>query len=151
MTTTIEQNIKAREAANVLVELGIGLGKEEGLAPEQVRHMWKCVMEIINGLIGYQVAEVTTSDDDPTVVPCVHNWIDVEQIWPFVPDVKNFIGTCSKCNATSTLEVTRSCIRRTIPVIGVPTVEQWSTTSDREWLESFWPDVLAYIDENGLD
>ena len=52
MTNPIEQNVRARAASNTLVELGITLAKDEGLEPDQVRHMWTCVMETAAKLIG---------------------------------------------------------------------------------------------------
>lgn len=56
---SVAENIKAREVANTLMDLGITLAKEEGLEPEQVRRMWQHVIEYAGQLVGVEVEEPT--------------------------------------------------------------------------------------------
>lgn len=136
MNTKIEKNVDARRAANTVVELGITVAKDEGLEPDAVRHMWKCVIETASGLIGEDSVldaiaarkaladperisfedgrkelglDGTVSDDDP---------------FPF--------GTHKD---TSYGEVPDS---------------HYKWLAKQPWIDK-WPDVLGYIQENDLD
>lgn len=48
----LKENIKARKAAEELMDLGITLGKEHGLPPEYLRVYWRHVARMANQLIG---------------------------------------------------------------------------------------------------
>lgn len=81
-------NVAARRVANEIMDLGITLAKEEGLAeyPESVRKMWKHVMENCAELIGEELcqekgagAQVMAAKSTRTPVECV----DDDEPFPF--------------------------------------------------------------------
>ena len=129
MTTTIEQNVQARQAANAVVELGITLAKDEGLEPEQVRRMWQCVREIAGGLIGEKdinpEPESLTIKDEWTTTSTRYDSESLdEEPFPF-----------GKYEGERYGDVPDSYFK-------------W--LSQQDWIEK-WPDVLVYIQENDLD
>ena len=128
MTETIEQNVRAREASNTLVELGIALAKDEGLSPAAVRHMWECVLDTVAQLIGgdkvissavvidggerpsFQIADLDCPADDDLFPFGEHKG----ESYGDVPD--NYYGWLAK----------------------------------QDWIDR-WPPVVAYIQAKGLD
>lgn len=122
--TTIEENVRAREASNTLIELGISLAMDEGLEPDQVRHFWRCVMETAAELIGEPPCEL---DKKPN--PLLHTYPS----WDTPADDDDFpFGRYHD-----------------VPYGEVPgSYYKW--LAKQSWLEA-WPDVLAYIQENDLD
>jgi len=129
MTTTIEQNVQARHAANAVVELGISLAKDEGFEAEQVRRMWQCVREIAAELIGEK-----DINPEPESVTIKEEW-----------------------TTTSTREDDKSLDHEPFPFgqyegerYGDVPDSHFKWLSQQDWIEK-WPDVMAYIQENNLD
>lgn len=122
--TKLQQNVNAREAANVVVELGLTVASDEGLEPEQVRRMWQYVMEIAAELIGDRLVE-----PQPQPVSVAQEWSTVgldsldDEEFPF-----------GKHAGERFADVPDSYYK-------------WLAKQD--WIDK-WPDVLDYIQENDL-
>ena len=141
MTTTIEQNVEARHAANAVVEFGIALAKDEGFEPEQVRRMWQCVREIAAELIGEKHV-----DPEPKLPSYLARAAGRERL-----------RIAEEWTTTSTQHDADSLDEEPFP-FGKYEGERYGDVPDSyyKWLSQQdciekWPDVLAYIQENGLD
>ena len=125
IATKLAQNVKARKAANTVVELGVTVGKDEGFEPEQVRRMWQYVMEIAAELIGDRLVE-----PEPQPVSVSQAWSTVgsdsldDEEFPFGKHVGERFA-----------DVPDGYFR-------------W--LAKQGWIEK-WPEVLEYIQEHDLD
>lgn len=55
LTSTLESNIRSRQLANEVVEMGIQYCKEEKLKAEQAKRFWQLIIQTASALIGNEV------------------------------------------------------------------------------------------------
>lgn len=67
MSTTIEQNVAARQAAEQALQLVIDYGKELELSPEATAHYWKCIEDEVRQIRGTWQGASEVERGEPTI------------------------------------------------------------------------------------
>ena len=75
----IASNVRSRDLAKELMNMGCDLAKESELGAEQVRHFWRCVMEESAKIIRHDPYEVRTEVIEAPSRPPV----DEDVVMPF--------------------------------------------------------------------
>ena len=120
MSTTIEQNVAVRKLAQEAIELALMLCLDEKLDGEQTRHYWRCVMEEAAAVINHDPYPKTEVIEAPKKAP-----LEVEPC-----DVMPF----GKHDGEAMEDIPEGYLH-------------W--LADQDWLEERYPEVMAWLEENG--